>query len=467
MKRISNTLLITLAAMTMTHAYANDSNVQNKIRQPLESTLHLLEPQYGFNYVVPVRDSVKAAMDQVLGFMEKSMPMDMENGRVKAGGFRLTSYEAGVMYAACEDASRMTGDSRYLSFTRTRLQFLSHLATTMMDSIKRNKNYDRQIRPMVLPGSLDDAGAMCAAYCRLALMENDGKPVKNLRTDNCMTINRYIKQVWRQYRIGNDSIFARNRPCKNSVWLDDMYMGCPSLAWYGALTADAKSIQEAVKQIKAFKSRMWVPEEKLFRHGWVEAMIPHRFFPWGRANGWALLTMCEVMDAIGAYEKEAKAGLAQKIDFEEEKAFILDLFRQHIEGLCRLQDKTGLWHQLLNEPSSYLETSASAIYTYCLAHAICEGWIGASAYGPQTLLAWNAVSRQINTYGQVENTCVGSGMGFDPAFYCFRPVHVMAAHGYGPVIWAGGEIIRLLESSKPVKNDSAILFEDNFDNSNN
>ena len=49
-------------------------------------------------------------------------------------------------------------------------------------------------------------------------------------------------------------------------------------------------------------------------------------------------------------------------------------------------------------------------------------------------------------------------MGFDRAFYCHRPVHVMAAHGYGPVIWAGGEIIRLLETTHPKMNDSAIHF---------
>ena len=79
-------------------------------------------------------------------------------------------------------------------------------------------------------------------------------------------------------------------------------------------------------------------------------------------------------------------------------------------------------------------------------------------YGAQTLLAWNAVSTQINAQGQVENTVVGSGMGFDRAFYCHRPVHVMAAHGYGPVIWAGSEIIRMLGQTYPKMNDAAVHF---------
>lgn len=163
--------------------------------------------------------------------------------------------------------------------------------------------------------------------------------------------------------------------------------------------------------------------------------------------------MCEVLDAITIYERNNGGD-----EFADDKAFVLDLLRQHIDRLCSVQDKSGMWHQLLNEPTSYLETSATAIYTYCFAHSICEGWIDALAYGACTLLAWNAVSRQKSGMGQVENTCMGSGMGFDPAFYCYRPVHVLAAHGYGPVIWAGGEIICMLEQTHPKMNDSAIHF---------
>ena len=36
----------------------------------------------------------------------------------------------------------------------------------------------------------------------------------------------------------------------------------------------------------------------------------------------------------------------------------------------------------------------------------------------------------------------------------------MAAHGYGPVIWAGAEIIRLLQNQHPKMNDSAVQFYD-------
>jgi hypothetical protein len=69
------------------------------------------------------------------------------------------------------------------------------------------------------------------------------------------------------------------------------------------------------------------------------------------------------------------------------------------------------------------------------------------------ILAWNAVTTKINAGGQVEGTCVGTGMAFDPAFYYYRPVNVYAGHGYGPVLLAGAEIINLLKSNQFEIND--------------
>jgi rhamnogalacturonyl hydrolase YesR len=129
-----------------------------------------------------------------------------------------------------------------------------------------------------------------------------------------------------------------------------------------------------------------------------------------------------------------------------------------VAGLAACQSERGFWHQLLDRPESYLETSATAIYTYCIAHAINRGWLDAQTYGPVALLGWNAVSTQINEQGGVEGTCVGTGMGFDAAYYCYRPVHVMAAHGYGPALWAGAETIRLIRTRHPKMNDSAVQF---------
>lgn len=193
-----------------------------------------------------------------------------------------------------------------------------------------------------------------------------------------------------------------------------------------------------------FKDKMWVPEKQLFRHGWIESMDQHPSYHWGRANGWAILTMSEVLDVL----PEGYPGRDK----------VLDLFRQHAFGLATLQSGEGFWHQLLDRNDSYLETSATAIYAYCFAHGINEGWLNPLTYGPEACLAWNAVSTMIDEEGKVNGTCVGTGMAFDPAFYYYRPVSPYAAHGYGPVVLAGAELIRLLDSTYPRLNDNAVQF---------
>jgi len=134
----------------------------------------------------------------------------------------------------------------------------------------------------------------------------------------------------------------------------------------------------------------------------------------------------------------------------------LDLLRRHAKGLASYQSGFGFWHQLLDRADSYLETSATAIYTYAFAKAINRGWLGAKEYAPMTMLAWNAVTTKVNEKGQVEGTCVGTGMAFDPAFYYYRPVSPFAAHGYGPVLLAGAEILNLLKNKKFEINDSSL-----------
>ena len=429
------------AQQTVTPEKINDSN----------TPLHLMKPDYKTPYGVAKQADVKAVLDRVLVFLEKATPTKVinketkneitdfskidKNALLERGQFRLASYEWGVTYAAMLLAAETTGDVRYSKYVSDRFMFLSKVAPAFR-ILQKEGIVDSQMRQILHPEALDDAGAVCSAMIKaqLAGLKFDGRPLM----DNYMD---YIMN--KEYRL-SDGIFARNRPQHNTVWLDDMFMAIPAIANMGKLTGDTKYFDEAVKQILLFKQRMWVPEKKLFRHGWVESMEPHPAFHWGRANGWAILTMTEVLDVLPENYKGRDE--------------ILKLYQEHVQGLAALQSGEGFWHQLLDKNDSYLETSATAIYTYCIAHGINKGWIDALAYGPVAMLGWNATSTKVNAEGEVEGTCVGTGMGFDAAFYYYRPVHKYAAHGYGPVILAGGEIIRLLKNTHPKMNDSAVQF---------
>lgn len=399
--------------------------------------LHLLAPDYNVPYGVPAKDAVKADLDRVLKFLDANTPIGIkEDGTLEKGAFRLASYEWGVTYSGMLKAGETTGDGAFTRYTTDRHSFLAEQAPKWTQVLKDGGKVDAQMRQVVAPQVLDDAGAVCVSMIR-AQVANPQLKLRGL-------IDNYMDLILnREYRL-KDGTFARMRPLANAVWLDDMFMGVPAIAWYGKLTGEKKYYDEAIRQIMLFKDKMWVPEKQLFRHGWIESMDQHPSYHWGRANGWAILTMSEVLDVL----PEGYPGRDK----------VLDLFRQHAFGLAALQSGEGFWHQLLDRNDSYLETSATAIYAYCFAHGINEGWLNPLTYGPEACLAWNAVSTMIDEEGKVNGTCVGTGMAFDPAFYYYRPVSPYAAHGYGPVVLAGAELIRLLDSTYPRLNDNAVQF---------
>ena len=440
-------LLITVMMAMATMTFAQQVNDNN-------TPLHLMKPTYRLNYGIPTTEEVKATIDRILQYIDGETPArlcDSQTGRevtrlkdidehtqLQQGGFRLTSYEWGVTYSALLAAYKATADKAYLDYVVKRHKLLADIAPVFRKLHEKQKKIDPNVRRVIDPHALDDAGAVCCSMIKSMLIDPQ-QPLRPL-------IDNYSDYIMnKEYRLA-DGTFARLRPQRNTVWLDDMFMGIPTVAYMGKLTGETRYYDEAARQVMLFASRMWVPEKKLFRHGWVEDMQPHPAFHWGRANGWAILTLCEVLDVLP--------------DNHPQRGPLLQLLREHAEGLAALQHHDGFWHQLLDRNDTYLETSATAIYAYCLAHAVNQGWIDAKAFGPVALMAWHAVASSVNAKGQVENVCVGTGMGFDASFYAYRPVHVMAAHGYGPAIWAGAEIICLLRQQHPKMNDSAVQFYD-------
>lgn len=423
----------------------NDSN----------TPLHALQPDYPVPYTTTQPAEVKQVMDKVLAYLEPATPTGLVNSAtgqtitdlkvpnkdavLKTGDFRLTSYEWGVTYGAMLLAGETTGDQRYTQYAAKRLAFLASVAPYFHALSKSEPQYKNPLRQVLEPHALDDAGAVCASMIKA---ERAG-----LKTGVRPLIDNYMDYIMtKEYRLA-DGTFARNRPLHNTLWLDDLYMSVPAIAQMGELTGDNKYYDEAVKQITHFSKRMFNTGKGLYMHGWVESMEVHPEFHWARANGWALLAKVETLRVL----PENHPG----------RPLVLGLLRDHIRGLSSCQSGQGFWHQLLDRQDSYLETSATAIYAYCIAEAINQGWIQREAYAPMALLAWNAITTKINAKGQVEGTCVGTGMAFDPAFYYYRPVNIYAAHGYGPVLLAGAAMYRLLKNYPPVINDSALMFPDN------
>ena len=414
--------------------------------------LHKLQPDYVTPYGAPKPEEVTAVLNRVFGYLDSVTPTGFINEKTGAavtdlskidantilarGDFRIVSYEWGVTYAGMLLANEATGDQKYRDYVEKRLTFIGDSAHKFKETSNKYSDWEAKmpLRNLIAPRALDDVGAMCAAMIKAkrAGSKADLQPLIETAIDHILD---------KQYRL-KDGTLARNRPQANTLWLDDMFMAIPALAQMGKMTGEKRFFDEAARQVLSFEKKMFNPNKNVFMHGWVESMSEHPQFHWARANGWAFMTEVELLDVLP--------------ENHELRPQILDLLKRHAKGLASYQSGFGFWHQLLDRPDSYLETSATAIYAYAYARAINRGWLGAKEYAPMTILAWNAVTTKVNEKGQVEGTCVGTGMAFDPAFYYYRPISPFAAHGYGPVLLAGAEVLNLLKNKKFEINDSSL-----------
>jgi len=437
-------LFLTAAAATAQTAPVKQSDVT--------TPLHALQPDYPVPYGKTSAEQIKAVLDRMHAYLDATTPARMvnrqtreeiadltkldENSIFDQGDFRIISYEWGVAYAGMLLAGEATGDKKFTDYTFKRMRFIASLAPYYRAQFEKSPQARSPLRSVLDPRALDDAGSMCAAMIKAHRAGSDA----DLRP----LIDNYIQYISNREIRFPDGTLARNRPQPNTIWLDDLFMSVPALAQMGKLTGERRYYDDAVKQVLQFSDRMFNKSKGLYMHGWVQAMDVHPEFHWARANGWALMTKVELLEVL----PEDHPG----------RPAVMELLRAHIRGLAACQSGSGFWHQLLDRNDSYLETSATAIFVYCIARAINRGWVNPLVYGPMALLGWNAVSTKVNAQGQVEGTCVGTGMAFDPAFYYHRPVNVFAAHGYGPVLLAGAEMINLLNDHPVEINDSSVQF---------
>jgi unsaturated rhamnogalacturonyl hydrolase len=369
------------------------------------------------------------------------------NAIVERGAFNLVGYEWGVVYSGMLAVADATGDNAFRDYVDVRMKFLAKNVPLYRDFVppapaagagpgRGGPGGGGMFRALNNPRTLDDCGSMGTAMIKAhrAGVGGDLKPI----FENLL--------AWvhtKQERLA-DGTLSRSRPLPHSLWLDDLYMGVPALAQMGKLTGQQEYFDDAVKQITQFADKMFDRQKGLWMHGWVESMTVHPEFHWARANGWAAVAVAELLDVL----PENHPGRPK----------VLEIYRAHIRGLAERQGRDGRWHQLLDRPDSYLETSATAMFAYAVAKGVNRGWLDPLAHAPMAILAWNAVSSQVNAQGQVENVCVGTGMGFDPAFYYARPVSAVAPHGPGPVLLAGAEMVILAKSGKAIINDEALMF---------
>ena len=203
---------------------------------------------------------------------------------------------------------------------------------------------------------------------------------------------------------------------EQQLWDDTLYMTCLFLYQAGDALGREDMKQEAEYQFLLHIKYLHSPKTGLWYHGYC-FQGRHHFGQayWGRGNSW--FTACAV-------------DFAEWIPDGPVRRLILNTWQEQCKALLSVQDpESGLWHTLLDQPDSYLETSASAAIAYGLLKGSPLGLLDEDcrAAGEKAL---QGVIAQVAEDGTVQGVSYGTPMGWTQDFYRTIPIQP-TAYGQG------------------------------------
>jgi unsaturated rhamnogalacturonyl hydrolase len=172
---------------------------------------------------------------------------------------------------------------------------------------------------------------------------------------------------------------------KPQVWVDSLFMAPPFLAQAGQHA-------EAVKQIEGMRRRLWSLEKKLFSAIWDEGRQAfERRDCWGVGNGWAVCGMTRVIRIL-------PAALAV------EKNRLGDYVRAALDGCLKYQRPDGLFHDVVDDPGSFVETNLAQMLAYAIYRGVQDRWLS-PAYLRQAAAMRQAAWSKVDRDGLVQGVC--------------------------------------------------------------
>lgn len=239
------------------------------------------------------------------------------------------------------------------------------------------------------------------------------------------------------------------------MWLDGLYMAEPFYAEYSSLFNIPENYDDIIHQFELVYEKTYDEKTGLLFHAWDESksqlwanketgQSPHF---WGRAIGWYLMAIVDVLDYLPKYYPKRNS--------------LLKKLSTLSETLLKYRDeKSKCWYQIIDLPNrkpNYLEASATAMFVYAFAKGANKNYLD-KKFLYYALQSWNGILKEFvhideNDLINLEKTCQGAGLGGKPyrdgsfEYYMSEKVRTNDYKGYGPFLLSAIE----LEKSKLIK----------------
>jgi unsaturated rhamnogalacturonyl hydrolase len=253
--------------------------------------------------------------------------------------------------------------------------------------------------------------------------------------------NYLHKTTWTSFHIGLDGIYMAQiflSRCAKAIEEGKLtlYRGSPASSPVSADTLYG----EIFNRLHWIAEYMYDETTGLYHHGWnAETMQGNGHF-WGRGIGWYAVALADITASMPAGEMK-----------ETLKLDLIKLF----DGMLRYMDeKTGLWYNIVNRPDldgNRLETSVSAMMAYSMLKASNEGLVPAD-YGKTGLKSFKGIcdNKVIVNNGTIKviDTYQKSGVSTTDEGYLENPFVDDEAKGTGLLILAAKEAERFADQTE-------------------
>ena len=181
------------------------------------------------------------------------------------------------------------------------------------------------------------------------------------------------------------------------LWDDTLFMTVLFLANMGRIEGKQRYIDEAQYQFLLHAKYLADAETGLWYHGWT-FHGNHNFAGafWGRGNCWVTIAIPEFLQMVTC---DATVRIQ-----------LIRILHDQIQALCHFQDESGMWHTLIDDPSSYVEASATCGFGYGILKAVHTGLIG-KEYEKVAMAALRPILGYIADDGVVNQVSYGTPMG--------------------------------------------------------
>ena len=183
-----------------------------------------------------------------------------------------------------------------------------------------------------------------------------------------------------------DGVLFHQLPAPDGeLWSDSFYMSPPFLALAG-------QPEEALRQLRGLHRRLWLPGKRLVAHRWNEAQ--GRFIredAWGVGNGWAAAGMVRTLEHLPASMQEAREELAGWV-------------REILEGCLAHQRRDGLFHDVVDDRSTFVETNLAQMLAWTIYRGVAGGWLAAALRARAEAMR-DAVLGKVDASGLVQGVC--------------------------------------------------------------